>query len=146
MIAGAGKTSLLNLISGNPTAGRSEGKICLNGIDVFDSMSRIRELSAFIQQDDILLGTQTVREAIILSARLRLPKSMPDEEKLRRVDDVIEILGLTKCKDTLVGDNFNKGISGGEKRRVSVALELIKSPAVLFLDGEYRGTVAGCGQ
>jgi ABC-type multidrug transport system ATPase subunit len=134
--SGAGKTSLMNIVSGNPTAGRTEGAICLNGIDVFDTMARIRELSAYIQQDDILMGTQTVREAVTLSARLRLPKSMSDEEKLARVADVIAMLGLTKCIDTIIGDAFNKGVSGGEKRRVSMALELIKSPSVLFLDGQ----------
>lgn len=131
--SGAGKTSLMNIISGNPTAGRHSGSICLNGVDVSGEPSRIREMSAFIMQDDILLGTQTVREAVLLSARLRLPKSMPDAEKIQRADEVIALLGLTKCRHTIIGDTFNKGVSGGEKRRVSMALELVKSPAVLFL-------------
>jgi ABC-type lipoprotein export system ATPase subunit len=131
--SGAGKTSLMNIISGNRTAGKHEGMLKINGQDVFDQPKRMREISAFIMQDDILLGTQTVREAIILSARLRLPKSMPDADKITRADEVIDLLGLRKCQDTIIGDRFHKGVSGGEKRRVSMALELVKSPSVLFL-------------
>ena len=112
-------------MSGNPTSGSSRGSIRLNGVEMFDSMSRIRELSAYIQQDDVLLGTQTVRETVYLAARLRLPKSLSDAEKLRRADEVMDLLGLNKCADTLVGDAFTKGISGGEKRRVSMAVQII---------------------
>lgn len=137
--SGAGKTSLLNIVSGNPTAGKKEGELMINGENVFDSMARIRELSAFIQQDDILMATQTVREAVTFSAMLRLPKSMPIEAKLARVDEVLDMLGLQKCADTIIGNAFNKGISGGEKRRVSMALELVKSPAILFLDEPTSG-------
>jgi ABC-type iron transport system FetAB ATPase subunit len=116
--SGAGKTSLLNVISGNRTEGKSSGTVRLNSQEVsLDDMARVRELSAYIQQDDILFGSQTVREAVTLSARLRLPKSMSDEEKLERVERVINVLGLTKCADTVIGDAFNKGISGGEKVR-----------------------------
>jgi hypothetical protein len=114
--SGAGKTSLLNVISGNRTEGKTSGTVRLNSQEVsLDDMTRVRELSAYIQQDDILFGSQTVREAVTLSARLRLPKSMSDEEKLERVERVINVLGLTKCADTVIGDAFNKGISGGEK-------------------------------
>lgn len=137
--SGAGKTSLVNLVSGNPTAGQASGSLLLNGIEVWDNMSRIRELSAYIQQDDVLFGTQTVREAVTLAARLRLPKSMTDAEKLQRAEDTIAMLGLSKCADTLIGDAFNKGVSGGEKRRVSMALELVKSPSMLFLDEPTSG-------
>ena len=83
---------------------------------------------------DSYLGTQTVRETVYLAARLRLPKSLSDAEKLKRADEVMDLLGLNKCADTLVGDAFTKGISGGEKRRVSMAVQIIQSPAILFLD------------
>lgn len=83
---------------------------------------------------DSYLGTQTVRETVYLASRLRLPKSLSDAEKLRRADEVMDLLGLNKCADTLVGDAFTKGISGGEKRRVSMAVQIIQSPAILFLD------------
>jgi len=138
--SGAGKTSLLNLVSGHSTAGAKSGSLRLNSQEVsLDDMMRVRELSAYIQQDDILLGSMTVREAVTLSARLRLPKSMSDSEKLERVERVLGVLGLMKCGDTVIGDAFNKGISGGEKRRTSIALELIKSPSILFLDEPTSG-------
>jgi ABC-type multidrug transport system ATPase subunit len=133
--SGAGKTSLLNLVSGNPTSGEKSGKILVNSqlVDLA-SMIRVRELSAYIQQDDILMGTMTVREALSLSARLRLPKSMSIEEKLSRVETTIDMLGLRQCADTLIGNRSIKGISGGEKRRVSMGLQLIQSPSMLFLE------------
>jgi len=115
------------LISGNGTEGHKAGRVMLNDQEVpINNMLRVRELSAFIMQDDILLGSMTVREAVTLSARLRLPKSMSDSEKLQRVERTLQMLGLMRCADTVIGDAFNKGISGGEKRRVAVALELIK--------------------
>jgi len=137
--SGAGKTSLMNIVSGNPTEGNISGSIMVNGQDVFKSMERIREMSAYIQQDDILLATATVRESTALSARLRLPKSMSDESKMQRVQNTLDMLGLNKCAETIIGDEMNKGVSGGEKRRVSMALELIKSPAILFLDEPTSG-------
>ena len=74
------------------------------------------------------------------AAMLRLPEDMPHEFKLKRVDGVIDSLGLTKCKDTIIGGFFRRGISGGERKRASVGHELLINPRVLLLDEPTSGT------
>jgi hypothetical protein len=83
----------------------------------------------------------TVREAITMSALLRLPKNVLTEEKMEQVDKMIKLLGLEKAANTIIGDAKNKGISGGERKRTAMAMEMITNPSVLFLDGErYCGS------
>lgn len=90
-------------------------------------------------QDDTLIGTLTVRETISYSARLRLPDSMPWEEKRALVESTIIEMGLQDCADTVIGNWHLRGISGGEKRRVSIALEILMRPRLLFLDEPTSG-------
>ncbi len=80
-------------------------------------MLTLNQISGFVFQDDVILGTMTVREAITMSATLRLPTTISAEEKARKVDELIEMLNLGKCADTVVGDVNIKGISGGERKR-----------------------------
>lgn len=88
----------------------------------------------YVQQADVLPGTLTVYEALLFAARLRLPESMPLAEKRSHVLHVMEQLGLSALADTRIGDERHRGLSGGEKRRVSIGLELIAKPDVLILD------------
>lgn len=91
-------------------------------------------------QDDLLMATMTVREAILFSARLRLPATTSLEEKQRRVNQVIDLLHLNNCADTMIGSALAKGgISGGEKKRVAIGMELITNPSLLFLDEPTTG-------
>lgn len=90
-------------------------------------------------QDDNLIGTLTVRETISYSASLRLPDNMPREEKQALVEGTIVEMGLQDCADTVVGNWHLRGISGGEKRRVSIALEILMRPRLLFLDEPTSG-------
>ena len=90
-------------------------------------------------QDDNLLGTLTVRETISYSARLRLPDKMPWSEKRVLVESTIIEMGLQDCADTVIGNWHLRGISGGEKRRVSIALEILMRPRLLFLDEPTSG-------
>lgn len=90
-------------------------------------------------QDDNLIGTLTVRETISYSARLRLPDKMPWSEKRALVESTIIEMGLQDCADTVVGNWHLRGISGGEKRRVSIALEILMRPRLLFLDEPTSG-------
>lgn len=90
-------------------------------------------------QDDTLIGTLTVRETIAYSARLRLPDKMPWSEKQALIESTIIEMGLQDCADTVVGNWHLRGISGGEKRRVSIALEILMRPRLLFLDEPTSG-------
>ncbi|EEE51200.1 hypothetical protein OsJ_32013 [Oryza sativa Japonica Group] len=99
----------------------------------------LRLRQAYVTQDDNLIGTLTVRETISYSARLRLPDKMPMEEKRALVEGTIVEMGLQDCADTVVGNWHLRGISGGEKRRVSIALEILMRPRLLFLDEPTSG-------
>jgi ABC-type multidrug transport system ATPase subunit len=96
-------------------------------------------LQAYVTQDDNLIGTLTVRETIGYSALLRLPDKMPREDKRALVEGTIVEMGLQDCADTVIGNWHLRGVSGGEKRRVSIALELLMRPRLLFLDEPTSG-------
>mmetsp|Transcript_73830 Transcript_73830/g.196542 ORF Transcript_73830/g.196542 Transcript_73830/m.196542 type:complete len:235 (+) Transcript_73830:89-793(+) len=115
--SGGGKTSLLNVLSGRVVSMNGHvvtGKFTINGVDV--KPENLGNKVAFVTQEDCLCPTATPREAIELSARLRLPPSVTAEERRQLVNEVIEVLRLEKCADTMIGDEMIKGISGGEKR------------------------------
>lgn len=80
-----------------------------------------------------------MHETLYYAAMLRLPRDMSKEDKLARVDAIIAALGLVKCKDTIVGGFFRRGISGGERKRASVGHELLINPSTLFLDEPTSG-------
>ncbi|CAF3868438.1 unnamed protein product, partial [Rotaria sp. Silwood1] len=88
----------------------------------------------YVVQEDIITGTLTVRENLMFSANVRLPKDMPKSERAERVTKVINDLGLESCADTRIGTEFLRGVSGGERRRTCIGMELVLSPKVLFLD------------
>ena len=81
----------------------------------------------------------TVSEALYMSALLKLPETISKEEKVNIVNEMISILHLEKCKDTIVGDSIIKGISGGERKRLSVGMEMIMNPSIIFLDEPTSG-------
>ncbi len=88
---------------------------------------------------DIISGTLTVRENLQFSANVRLPRSIKSTERIKRVNQVIHDLDLQSCADTLIGTDFVRGVSGGEKKRTSIGMELVLSPNVLFLDEPTTG-------
>jgi ABC-type multidrug transport system ATPase subunit len=97
------------------------------------------QTQAYVTQDENLIGTLTVRETISYSARLRLPDKMTWSEKRLLVESTIIEMGLQDCADTVIGNWHLRGISGGEKRRVSIALEILMRPRLLFLDEPTSG-------
>ncbi len=109
------------------------------GAVMFPSSDATDTSIGFVPQQDILPSTLTVHEALLFAARLRLPEYIPDSEKLARVDDVVEKLGLTTVRDVRIGDGEKRGISGGEMRRVSIGLELVAKPQILILDEPTSG-------
>jgi ABC-type multidrug transport system ATPase subunit len=96
-------------------------------------------MSGYVYQDDIIFHTMTVREAVLLSAQLRTPTSIPLNVKRERVDELLSFLGLSKAANTMIGNERIKGVSGGERKRTSIAMELVTNPAVLFLDEPTSG-------
>ena len=96
-------------------------------------------VQAYVTQEDVLLGTLTVKETVSYSAHLRLPTSMSKEEINNLVDGTIIEMGLQDCADRLIGNWHLRGISGGEKKRLSIALEILTMPRLLFLDEPTSG-------
>ena len=96
-------------------------------------------MAGYVCQDDIYSGALTVRENIQLSANLRLPQTMSLRQRMRRVERVIEQLHLTHCADTRMGTELERGVSGGERKRTCIAMELVLSPRILFLDEPTTG-------
>lgn len=98
-----------------------------------------RNSQAYVTQEDVLLGTLTVRESISYSAHLRLPSKLTREEITDIVEATITDMGLQECSDRTIGNWHLRGISGGEKKRLSIALEVLTKPSLLFLDEPTSG-------
>jgi ABC-type multidrug transport system ATPase subunit len=114
------------------------GDLLFNNIIPSDSV--VRALTSYVVQDDTaLLPSLTVRETLHFAATIRLPAHMTRAAKLARAEKVLAQLGLRHCADTLVGSEFVKGISGGERRRVSIAVQILTDPKVLMLDEPSSG-------
>lgn len=137
--SGAGKTTFLDILARKNKKGTSQGDFYVNGERISDS--DFRSAIGFVDQDDIMLPTLTVHETILDSAMLRLPADMSLGAKEQRVEDVEKQLGIYHIRDSIIGseDLNGRGISGGEKRRVGIACELITSPSILFLDEPTSG-------
>lgn len=132
--SGAGKTTFLRALLGKvkPTS----GSISVNS---HYSVSDLRTQTGFVPQDDTMLNMLTVRQLLNHSAYTRLPAELTTEEKDKRVSEAMELLNLSHIADVVVGDDVNRGVSGGEKKRVSIAMELVADPLLLFLDEPTSG-------
>ena len=134
--SGAGKSTLLNVLAGRAPYGQAEGKISLNGKATDPSAYRSR--LAYVMQEDALFAMQTPNEVLYFTASLKYP-NMEEEERRALVASAIESLGLERCQDTLIGSDLSPGLSGGEKKRTAVAVELISNPSLIFLDEPTSG-------
>ncbi|OJD30008.1 abc transporter [Diplodia corticola] len=141
--SGSGKTTLLNsmghrLKNSFSTKYHSAGQLLVN--DAIPSDSVLESIISYVtQDDDALLACLTVRETLRFAAGLRLPSWMSKEEKNKRADDILLKMGLKDCADNLIGGELVKGISGGEKRRVTIAVQILTDPRVLLLDEPTSG-------
>ncbi|EAR86586.2 lipid transporter family ABC domain protein (macronuclear) [Tetrahymena thermophila SB210] len=137
--SGGGKTSLLNILAAKikTQAGRCsiQGDIRANGFS-YDNQD-FNSFSSYVMQNDILLGFLTVKEAIQFAANLKMNGTLL--EKDLKVQEVISALKLQNCQNTLIGNEIVKGVSGGERKRVNIACEIINDPQVLFLDEPTSG-------
>ncbi|ORY29491.1 P-loop containing nucleoside triphosphate hydrolase protein [Rhizoclosmatium globosum] len=124
--SGSGKSTLLDVLAGRKRQGTVHGTVALNGTDL-----PIKKYSSYVTKDDSLQGSFTVRETLKWAVELNTSG--------RTCPRILSQFGLTKCADSKVGDLFARGISGGEKRRLSVAVQLVKEPNVIFIDEPTSG-------
>lgn len=134
--SGAGKTTLLDVLAGRKTQGEISGQVVWEEGREGGKEERRRRRSAFayITQDDVHLSQLTVRETLWIAALLRMEDRVGREERLARVEMLEGILGLTEARETVVGDVFKKGLSGGQRRRLSIGVEIVNLPTLIFGD------------
>ncbi|VDM78693.1 unnamed protein product, partial [Strongylus vulgaris] len=122
-VSGAGKTTLLNVLTSRNLTGLDvDGKVTVDGRSI--SRWKFKEISAFVQQNDMFIGTMTAREHLLFMARLRMGSNYTTMEQDLRVEDIIRTMGLTNCADTIIGiPNSAKGLSCGEMKRLAFASE-----------------------
>jgi ABC transport system ATP-binding/permease protein len=134
--SGAGKTTLLNVLSGieSPT----EGNVYINGVNMHKEKKKVEGIIGYIPQDDLLIEELTVFQNLYYNAKLCF-KNKSEEEIVALVDKTLTNLGLGEIKNLKVGSPLNKYISGGQRKRLNIALELIREPAILFVDEPTSG-------
>ncbi|KAF1897876.1 hypothetical protein Lal_00032638 [Lupinus albus] len=133
--SGSGKTTLITALGGR-LGGKLCGTITYNGQPFSNAIKRN---TGFVTQDDVLYPHLTVTETLVYTALLRLPNTVTEEDKVLHAKSVIDQLGLTQCKDNMVGSPYVRGVSGGERKRVSIGQEMLINPSLLFLDEPTSG-------
>ena len=133
--SGAGKSSLLNVLAGRVES--QEGDVSFNKHKINPVAEK--QKMAYVMQEDAMVPCLTPREAFTMSAALRLPNSVSKEQQTKLVEQLLEELGLSKCSDTLIGNVMIQGLSGGEKKRTAVGVELVTCPDMIFLDEPTSG-------
>ncbi|MBN4062364.1 ATP-binding cassette domain-containing protein [Bacteroidales bacterium AH-315-I05] len=134
--SGAGKSTLLNVLNGNNPP--SQGAVTINGVDIHREKDKIEGVIGYVSQDDLLIEELTVFQNLFYNAKLCFD-SYSDEQLTKMVIDLLNSLGLEETKDLKVGNPLEKTISGGQRKRVNIGLELIREPAVLFADEPTSG-------
>jgi ABC-type multidrug transport system ATPase subunit/uncharacterized tellurite resistance protein B-like protein len=134
--SGAGKSTLLHVLNGSEKP--SEGQVLINGIDIHKNPEKIEGVIGFVPQDDLLIEDLTVYQNLYYAAKLCFTK-LSESEIDALVVKVLEDLGLTETKDLKVGSPLQKTISGGQRKRLNIGLELLREPAVLFCDEPTSG-------
>ncbi|KAL3512156.1 hypothetical protein ACH5RR_024873 [Cinchona calisaya] len=135
--SGAGKSTFLDALAGRIAQGSLEGSVRIDGKPV--TTSYMKMISSYVMQDDQLFPMLTVFETFMFAAEVRLPPSISRSEKKKRVHELLDQLGLTSTAHTYIGDEGRRGVSGGERRRVSIGIDIIHKPSLLFLDEPTSG-------
>ena len=136
--SGAGKTTFLSTLAGKASYGVRSGTVFVNG-DASVPLSRFQKITGFVPQEDVMHRDLTVKETLVFQARLRLPASWSAVEVHDVVNDVIASLGLFDVRHMKIGDENIRGISGGQRKRVNIGMELVSRPSLLFLDEPTSG-------
>ena len=142
--SGSGKTTLLSVLGGRGQGlALQDGAVEFLGAEPGEPMragsKAVKRRLGFVTQDEVLFDALTVYETLRFTALLKLPRSVPADEKGARALAVLSKLGLSKVRDSIVGGPMRRGVSGGERKRVSIAIELLTNPSVLFLDEPTSG-------
>ncbi|KAI3996033.1 hypothetical protein MKX01_037530 [Papaver californicum] len=135
--SGCGKTSLLSALGGRLVGGQLSGTITYNGKPYLSNA--MKRNTGYVAQDDKFYAHLTVTETLMFTSLLRLPNTITKEEKIIRTEEVITQLGLTGCKNSIMGGPFLRGVSGGERKRVSIGQEILTDPSLLLLDEPTSG-------
>ncbi|EXB88504.1 ABC transporter G family member 16 [Morus notabilis] len=135
--SGSGKSTLIDALANRIAKGSLKGKVTLNG-EVLESRL-LKVISAYVMQDDLLFPMLTVEETLMFAAEFRLPRTLSSSKKKGRVQALIDQLGLRNAAKTVIGDEGHRGVSGGERRRVSIGIDIIHDPILLFLDEPTSG-------
>ncbi|KAI9503815.1 hypothetical protein GGI26_005960 [Coemansia sp. RSA 1358] len=143
--SGAGKTTLLNALSGRIVGGRLSGKVLFCGSPRHPDC--FKHATAYVQQDDLMHPLLTVQETLSYAAKLRLPNSQYSaNNKINRVSAILQQLRLVGVRNTHIGNTKTRGVSGGERKRVSIGAELLTDPRLLFLDEPTSGLDSNSSQ
>ena len=135
--SGSGKTTLLDVLAGRKTVGSIQGNITFGGEK--PSKNFLRRYTGYVEQTDTLLPILTVEEMLLYTADLKRPMEESKEKKMEAVNELVQVLALTSCRDVLIGNELARGISGGQAKRVNIGIALITNPKVLFLDEPTSG-------
>ncbi len=136
--SGSGKTTFLNVLAGITSASR--GSVKYDGVEIRAGDVASASHSGYVPQDDLLYGELTVAESLYYSTRFRVPNSVSDSQIRHKIVEVCNVLGLdARIRDTLIGSPAKKTLSGGQRKRVNLAMELVTDPLVLFLDEPTSG-------
>jgi len=136
--SGSGKTTLMDILAGRKSgAGTVGGEVLYGGAVV--PRGALRHLCGYVEQFDTLVGELTVEQMLMYTAELKLPQRLSKAEKQQRVEEVISKLRLEKCRGTVIGNPLQRGVSGGQAKRVNIALALITRPKACFLDEPTSG-------
>ena len=134
--SGSGKSTMLNVLNGSEKP--SSGRVLINGIDIHENPGKVEGIVGFIPQDDLLMEDLTVFENLFYAAQLCFGH-FTIEQTEERVQKVLHSLGLSEIKDLKVGSPLHKTISGGQRKRVNIGLELLREPTILFVDEPTSG-------
>ncbi|KAK3256888.1 hypothetical protein CYMTET_34002, partial [Cymbomonas tetramitiformis] len=135
--SGAGKTTFLATLLGKASYGSQTGRLLVNGME--STLEDFRRIIGFVPQDDIITRQLTVEENLRFSASFRLPSAMKASEHTYFVEHALGVLGLTEIRNSFIGDEETRGISGGQRKRVNVGLELVSNPSLLACDEPTSG-------
>ena len=140
--SGSGKTSLMTAIAGRAHYGTLHGSLLLNGEPINPKSREYQKKIGFVPQNDIMHANLTVFETLVYTSRIRLPE-VSRTEQMRNVNHAISQLRLDGVQHSIIGDESKRGISGGQKKRVNIGLEMVAHPSILFCDEATSGLDSG---